>query len=345
MQDINEIALKQIEKIHNDCMGKDVLVVIRCITYNHEPYIRKALDGFVMQKTNFPFVAIVHDDASKDKTATIIKEYAERYPNVIKPLYEKENQYSKKDGSLTQIMSKACVATGAKYIAICEGDDYWTDSLKLQKQVDFLESHSEYGLVHTNVSEATWKDGFSQKKKFNKRIPDGNVYYHILKKNFITTLTVMFRASLLEYLNSEAPSNCIHDRIMWICFSRHTKFHYIEDVTGTYNILSQSMSNGTYSRMMQFYLNTTDQIIHFLETNDIPQKDIYIFLKERNKLLLKYSYLSRDKNTLKKIWRYIYKIGKPTIEEYIIYFLGVIKFPISLIEILKKIKETLRQIY
>ncbi len=123
------------------------LVAIKCATYNHEPYIRDALEGFVMQKTNFPFVAIVHDDASTDGTPDIIREYAAKYPDIIKPIYETENQYSKRDGSLRRIMNAAVEASGAKYVALCEGDDYWTDPLKLQKQVDFLESHPDYSLV------------------------------------------------------------------------------------------------------------------------------------------------------------------------------------------------------
>ena len=119
------------------------LVTIRCFAYNHEPYIRQCLEGFVMQKTNFPFEAIVHDDASTDGTAKIIREYVEKYPDIIKPIYEIENQYSKHDGSLRKIMNSH---TRGKYIAYCEGDDYWTDPLKLQKQVDFMESHPEYSL-------------------------------------------------------------------------------------------------------------------------------------------------------------------------------------------------------
>lgn len=129
--------------MHNN---SNPLVVIPCITYNHEPYIRDALEGFVMQKTNFPFIAIVHDDASTDKTAEIIREYADNYPDIIKPIYETENQYSKKDGSLGKIIRDAIANSGAKYVAMCEGDDYWTDPLKLQKQVDFLESHPDYSM-------------------------------------------------------------------------------------------------------------------------------------------------------------------------------------------------------
>lgn len=133
--------------------GKDkepLMVSIRCLAYNHEKSIRETLESFVMQKTNFRFEAIVHDDASTDGTAGIIREYAEKYPDIIKPIYETENQYSKHDGSLFSIMNKAC--TG-KYIAYCEGDDYWIDPLKLQKQVDYLEAHPEvvYSCCRFNV--------------------------------------------------------------------------------------------------------------------------------------------------------------------------------------------------
>lgn len=118
--------------------NRPLMVSIRCITYNHEPYIRQCLEGFVMQKTNFRFEAIVHDDASTDGTADIIREYAEKYPDIIKPIFETENQYSKHDESLPRIMDEACKG---KYIAFCEGDDYWTDPTKLQKQYDALETN------------------------------------------------------------------------------------------------------------------------------------------------------------------------------------------------------------
>ena len=126
------------------------LVAINCLVYNHEPYLRDCLEGFVMQQTNFPFVAIVHDDASTDGSAAIIREYEEKYPHIFKPIYEKENQCSKRDGSLERIMNAAIEATCAKYVAMCEGDDYWTDPLKLQKQVDFMEANPEYSLCLTN---------------------------------------------------------------------------------------------------------------------------------------------------------------------------------------------------
>lgn len=117
------------------------LVSICCITYNHEKYISDALDSFLMQKTTFPFEIIVHDDASTDNTATIIKEYEKKYPNIIKPIYQVQNQYSKGRRPLRDFVIP--LARG-KYIATCEGDDFWVCPQKLQKQVDFLEENPDY---------------------------------------------------------------------------------------------------------------------------------------------------------------------------------------------------------
>lgn len=118
---------------------KDPLVSICCITYNHENYIRDAIEGFLMQKTDFPFEIIIHDDASTDATADIIREYEEKYPDIIKPIYQTENQYSK--GNKVSFFTYR--AAKGKYIALCEGDDYWIDPLKLQKQVTEMEKHPE----------------------------------------------------------------------------------------------------------------------------------------------------------------------------------------------------------
>ena len=130
--------------------NNEIMVTIWCLVYNHEKYLRDCLDGFVMQHTNFKFEAIVHDDCSTDTSRQIIQEYAEKYPQIIIPVYEDENQYSKHDGSLGRVLMSN---TRGKYIAECEGDDYWTDSHKLQKQVDFMESHPDYSLCfhHTKI--------------------------------------------------------------------------------------------------------------------------------------------------------------------------------------------------
>ncbi len=124
------------------------LVTVRCITCNHVYFIKQCLDGIVMQQTNFRFEALIHDDASTDGTADIIREYANKYPDIIIPIIQVENQYSKRNGVITKVLNEN---TRGKYTALCEGDDFWTDPLKLQKQVDFLESHPEYSICFHNV--------------------------------------------------------------------------------------------------------------------------------------------------------------------------------------------------
>jgi glycosyltransferase involved in cell wall biosynthesis len=133
---------------------KDPLVSICCITYNHENYIRDAIEGFLMQETDFPFEIVIHDDASTDATADIIREYERKYPDIIKPIYQTENQHSKGERA-TLFTFKA--ARG-KYIALCEGDDYWVDPLKLQKQITEMEKHPEcYISFHPAIQR--WVDG------------------------------------------------------------------------------------------------------------------------------------------------------------------------------------------
>lgn len=139
-------------------------VLIMCPVYNHEKYIRTCLDGIVQQKANFVFKAYVHDDCSTDRSAEIIAEYAEKYPNIIVPLYEEENQYSKRENA------RIIEYPESKYIAECEGDDYWCDCNKLQKQYDYMEEHPECSMVlHNtrieNLAEEFKKECFFQRNE------------------------------------------------------------------------------------------------------------------------------------------------------------------------------------
>ncbi len=124
------------------------LVSIRCLAFNQEKYIAQTLDGFLMQETDFPFTICIHDDASTDGTANIIREYEKKYPLIFRALCQTENQWSKHDGSLTRAVNSLLKG---KYIAECEGDDYWTVPNKLQMQADFLEASPDYFAIGHNV--------------------------------------------------------------------------------------------------------------------------------------------------------------------------------------------------
>lgn len=126
----------------------EIIVSVLCPVYNHEDYIQSALEGFVSQKTNFRFEVIVHDDASIDRSAEIIRLYEKKYPNLIKPIYQTENQLSQK---IPVSQTYLYPAARGKYIALCEGDDYWIDEYKLQKQVDYMESHPDCSFCFTNA--------------------------------------------------------------------------------------------------------------------------------------------------------------------------------------------------
>ena len=220
-----------------ESLDNQIVVSIRCLTYNHAPYIRQCLDGFVKQKTNFRFEAIVHDDASTDGTQDIIREYAEKYPDIIKPIYETENQYSKRDGSLRRVIDSAMSPT-SKYIAICEGDDYWTDPQKLQKQVDFLEGHSDYTMTCHRVkcfSESDQKfirEDYCYEKSQDIRVKD-IIYRTGL---FIPTCSIIYRKEVKDNYPDYCTKCLVGDYPLQIMCAMKGKTYYFNDLMGVYRV-------------------------------------------------------------------------------------------------------------
>ena len=236
--------------------SNDILVSICCLTYNHGQYIRQCLDGFMMQKTTFPFEVLIHDDASTDRTADIIHEYEAKYPDIIKPIYQKENQYSK--GVRISPTFQYPRAKG-KYIALCEGDDYWIDPYKLQKQVDFLEDHSEYGLVYARAK------CFNQKKQKYEGVLGRNYvsFENLLRENTIPTLTVMLRKTLIfQYYNEIDVAKMgwrMGDYPLWLWVAERNKLYFINDVFAVYRVLEESASHSkSLERYIQFYQSCYD---------------------------------------------------------------------------------------
>jgi len=183
------------------------LVTIICITYNHESFISQALDSFIMQKTTFPFEIIVHDDASTDNTQLIVREYETKHPSLFNNIYQIENQFSKNELNIWFDITFP-VAKG-KYIALCEGDDYWTDILKLQKQVDFLEENPQIVAAFHNTEERCFDGLLNSRLYMNKMDTSQTVsIYEMLEFNIVPTSSLVFRrVELPDNINSSNFKN------------------------------------------------------------------------------------------------------------------------------------------
>lgn len=167
-----------------------ISVSISVLAYNHKNFIRQMLEGVIMQKTNFKFEILIHDDASTDGTADIIREYQVKFPQIIKPILQQKNQFSQ--GVDPHIYFNWPRAQG-KYLCLCEGDDYWTDPFKLQKQKDFLDAYPECSLVFHPV-DVHWQDGSHPNDTWGPdSVKYGSLDQQIWVKNIIPTLSVMYR--------------------------------------------------------------------------------------------------------------------------------------------------------
>ena len=172
-----------------------IKVSICCITYNHAPFIRQCLDGFLMQQCDFEYEILIHDDASTDGTIQIIHEYVEKYPRIIKPIIQKENQYSKGVRGFNFLYNFPR-AKGV-YLAICEGDDCWIDPNKLNRQVSLLDKHPELSFCSHNVSRIDQSGAIIQQVVSNDQIS----FYkpRDVFREFFPTLSLVFRNVKFDY--------------------------------------------------------------------------------------------------------------------------------------------------
>lgn len=328
----------------------EIMVSICCITYNHEKYIRDCIEGFVMQKTNFPIEIIIYDDASKDCTQDIIKEYASKYSNIITFL-QKENQWSKgKYGLLDWLFP----AARGKYIALCEGDDYWTDPYKLQKQVDFLESHPDYGLVHTDCMLEYIKKSMVirvERRNKNIKIPESNYYYEeLLIHNIIATATVCVRKHLLKKVLVELVPHIYHwlqsDIAFWIEISKNSKIGYLDEITATHRILEESAQFSKKPIRKYNFINSSYSIrLYFVEKYGCKYDTYLAVVKNYNILLLNYAVLSGNRNVTIYYCKRLFQFDKGRIFEYkLLYLFSANSFSFYFLKITKKIIMYLKSI-
>lgn len=292
------------------------IVSVTVATYQHVNYIKQCLDGILMQKTDFPYEIILGEDGSVDGTQEICKEYAEKYPDKIRLFIRdrKLSQYIGKDGKVTRfngIWNR--MSARGKYIAWCEGDDYWTDFLKLQKQIDFLEAHPNYGLVHGCVKVYNEKD-----KSFSDNLlgTDFENADQLIIGNRIVALSACFRTDLYRaYFRDVTVQSSwkMGDYPLWIYIALKSKVHFLNEVVGVYRVLENSAShNDDIGKEIDFLYNAYS-ISLFFAINSGKKSIVY---KIRKNLLyaLLYTYVVKNQKMDSRLWNIIKELKVFTIK-------------------------------
>lgn len=216
-------------------MDKPIVSIV-CTVFKHKSYLQQCFDGFVAQKTTFPIEVLVNDDCSLDGSADIMHEYESNYPELFHCIYQEENQYSKGKMPWWEVLFP--MAKG-DYIAICEGDDYWIDPYKLQKQVDFMDSHKEFIACFHNAR-VLYPNGVtlfnSMEENHEPSIED------IIKRRwFIATPSLFFRNVLTEYPDWRGEI-INEDYLLELLLAREGRFYYMDDVMAVYRQDGMGMS-------------------------------------------------------------------------------------------------------
>lgn len=274
--------------------AKTPLVSVYVVTYNQEKYLRECLDGIVMQQTDFPFEAIVIDDASTDGNLEIIKEYAERYPEIIKPVLLEENLWNQ---GINKFFAVFLPRAKGKYIAFCEGDDYWTYEGKLQRQVDFLEKHPDYSMCFHNFSvknETDLKYGYRRLiKSRDAKIED------LILCQVVQEATVLSRRSSIEKdieLKDDILSKKFQfsDIRFYLSYIHTGKVYGIAEKWSVYRVQNKGVSTILRNRN-QLKSNHINIIRALSQCYKEKYKRLYNQLVMRDKLSVSYRLIIRKK--------------------------------------------------
>ena len=274
----------QFQKKNNDCKNV-IMVSVFCATYNHAKYLRRCLDGLIMQKTNFKYDIIVHDDASTDNTADIIREYEKKYPELIKPIYQRENQYVKGFNAIKKYILKE--ASG-KYIAFCEGDDFWIDKNKLQKQFDALENNQNCKMCVSTVR-GVKESGEKLDKTFPSEIFASSILspedvLRLLSKEYCFQTSSFFvytdeyKKTTEHFLFQNIP---VDDWPTLLYFSQIGYIYYLSDEMSCYRIgsissFTERQGQASLEQQNNYHLDMVKMIDKF---NEMTNNRYYSFCK------------------------------------------------------------------
>lgn len=259
--------------------GTEPLVSIICTAYNQEKYIRNCLDGFLMQKTDFPYEIIVHDDASTDHTAEIIREYERKHPECIRAIYQTENQYSQ---GIRIVQTYIYPKTRGKFIAYCEGDDYWTDPLKLAKQVNALYAHPDCRLCLHKVEDVS-EDGIPigiscPKEHLPTSVMSSEQFIGKNGDFFQLSSYLHYREDLLPFY-SDWPEfyriSDVGDKPLLLYLGQLGNVYYIDEAMSCYR------QDSVCSWTSKLKTGTREKILLHLETTVAVYKEFDLFSKGR----------------------------------------------------------------
>lgn len=244
----------------------NIKVSVSCCVFNHERYLRKCLESLTSQKTNFKYEIIVHDDASTDKSADIIREFQKKFPDIIKPIYQAENQYSKGNSPGLIVLKQA----EGEYIAICEGDDFWTSEDKLQKQVNFLDAHHDYSMCVHAAYYAHEDGNFFSNKYFQPYCHSCEVpTREIIDGWKFATNSIMYRASARKELIIPFRGDCPNgDYALSVYMALNGKVFYINEFLSAYRAESIGSLNWVWRGNTVRYVDSRTKYIAMLERID-----------------------------------------------------------------------------
>jgi glycosyltransferase involved in cell wall biosynthesis len=279
------------------------LVSVLILTYNHFNYIEQAIQSVLDQKTNFDFEILIGDDCSTDGTCELVDSFISKYPNLIKAIRSEHNV-----GALRN-EKRLMEASSGKYIAFLEGDDYWTDSLKLKKQVEFLEANPDYGLVHGDVNhyyQVSQKTINNYNKINHVKIPNGQIFNSLIEpSHIIKTMTVCFNKELaLKHFNYDIAIKrnwLLTDLPLWLDISFNSKIYYFDQVFSTYRLLEESASNTkSLNKKLEFYYSVCNVFDYYIIKYEVNSEAISKIVKYKYTNSIKFSLLLMDIDILKK---------------------------------------------
>ncbi|MDK0896073.1 glycosyltransferase [Clostridium perfringens] len=242
---------------------RNILVSINCITYNHEKYISEALESFMMQKTNFDFEIIVSDDFSTDNTVEVVKKFQKKYPNKIRLIEGEKNIGARQNGMRAHNNSLG------KYVAICEGDDYWTDCNKLQKQINYMEKNRDCSMVFHNAEKINDKTKKSEGFMINKNLNSKKILIKdFFDLQFIPTASILYKKELKDNMPSWYMDAITGDFPFNLILIANSYAYYMNDVMSVYRVgNSESMMGKWKSRSnnLDFQINHAQGYLDILK--------------------------------------------------------------------------------